>query len=100
MTNKDNIIIQEKNKVITPKKVKEALENLPFDYVKQTLLVMSQWQADGKISKTYTDRYIQKVRKSQAYNKEILEVLVEVGLTNKKTKDSFGFEQKKTSQTN
>jgi hypothetical protein len=95
--NKDTIIL-EKNKVITQDTVKEALDNLPYNYVKQTSLILDKWKEHGMITKNYTDRYIIKVKKGEenAFNEDILNALVVVGLKNKETKEKFGSRLKKT----
>lgn len=95
--NKDTIIL-EKNRAITQDTVKEALDNLPYNYVKQTSLILSKWKEHGMITKNYTDRYIIKVKKGEenAFNEDILNALVVVGLKNKETKEKFGSRIKRT----
>jgi hypothetical protein len=89
--NKDSNKIETENRVITPELVFEAFANLPFDYVKKVQAVLDRWFKEGKIEKTFSDRYIVKVRynEKETFNKIICEALVEVGLENKSQKQLF-----------
>ena len=100
--NKDNISIAEKNNVITPEQVTEALGSLPYNYAKLTYEKLEKWEKQGRIKKSFSIRYIIKVQKQQdgAFNEHILEALVEVGLENIKTRNRFGRATKKTSHSN
>jgi hypothetical protein len=102
MINKDSIIIEEKNKAITPRLAADAISNLPHNYVKLTLAVLEGWKKEGKIDKTYSNVYISKVKTGDkgAFNEDIMNALVEVGTKNKKSKEKFGRITKKTSQSN
>jgi hypothetical protein len=98
--NKDSNKIQSEDRVITPEVVFQAFQNLPTNYVKETQSVLKKWLSDGKINKSFSDRYIVKVRHNEenAFNETICRALVEVGLNHKKTKDLFSM--KKAASTN
>ncbi|MEN9909100.1 MAG: hypothetical protein RLZZ540_2249 [Bacteroidota bacterium] len=100
--NKDNIILVEKNNGITPEAVSEALESLPQNYIVQTLEVLEKWKDSGIIKKSYTKRYISKVKlgEDDAFNIDIMKALVEVGIKNKEEKQQFGRSTKKASPSN
>ena len=100
--NKDNIIIVEKNSGITPEAISEALESLPQNYIVQALKVLNNWKDKGIIEKTYTKRYISKVKLAEdgAFNEDIMNALVEVGVKNKETQEKFGRVTKKASTSN
>lgn len=102
MKNKDNNIIEEKNSAITPESVNEALKFLPHNFVIQTQRILDNWKDKGIIEKTYTKRYISKVKLGEdgAFNEDILTALVQVGMKNKETKKKFGRVTKKTSHSN
>lgn len=89
--NKDNNKNESQDRVITPELVFEAFDNLPSNYVKETQEVLSAWKNSGKTLKTFSDRYIVKVRHSEdgAFNETICKALVEVGLKNKESKQLF-----------
>lgn len=90
--NKDNKNNETENRVITPKLVFQAFDYLPHDYVKQVEALLSKWCSEGKINRTYSERYIIKVRQGEkdAFNKHVAEALVEVGLANKELLESYG----------
>ena len=100
--NKDNIIPEEKNSGITPEAISEALESLPQNYIVQALKVLDSWKDKGIIEKTYTKRYISKVKLGEdgAFNEDIMNALVEVGVKNKETQEKFGRVTKKASTSN
>jgi len=100
--NKDNIIIQEKNNVITPEHTQEALDSLPHNYVVQALAVLEKWKDSGIIDKSYSSRYVIKVKKGEegAFNEDIMNALVAVGTKNKEVQEKFGRITKKTSPSN
>jgi hypothetical protein len=100
--NKDNIIIQEKNKVITPEHTQEALDSLPHNYVVQALAVLDKWKDAGIVDKSYSKRYVIKVKKGDegAFNEDIMKALVEVGTKNKEIQEKFGRITKKASPSN
>jgi hypothetical protein len=100
--NKDNIILVEKNSGITPEAISEALESLPQNYIVQALKVLDNWKDKGIIEKTYTKRYISKVKLAEdgAFNEDIMNALVEVGVKNKETQEKFGRITKKASTSN
>ena len=100
--NKDNIILVEKNSGITPEAISEALESLPQNYIVQALKVLDNWKDKGIIEKTYTKRYISKVKLAEdgAFNEDIMNALVEVGVKNKETQEKFGRVTKKASTSN
>lgn len=102
MTNKDSIIPEEKNKGITPEAISEALESLPQNYIVQALEVLKKWKDSGKIKRTYTKRYISKVKLGEdgAFNTDIMNALVEVGTEYRKEKEKFGRPTKKASPSN
>jgi hypothetical protein len=86
----------EKNNVITPNAIKEAFENLPHNFAVRAMAVLEKWKLDGKIEKTYSKVYILKVKKGEegAFNADIMNALVEVGLKNKEQKERFGITKK------
>lgn len=88
--NKDKETEEKKNSVLTPEIVKEALDNLPTNYVVQTQELLAEWKSEGKISKTFHDRYIIKVKQEEAFNKIIKNALVKVGISNLETLRLFG----------
>lgn len=100
--NKDNIIPLEKNNGITPEAISEALENLPQNYIVQTLKVLEEWKNSGTIKRTFTKRYISKVKLEEdgAFNEDIMNALVVVGLKNKTIQEKFGRSTKKASPSN
>lgn len=102
MMNKDNIIPLEKNNGITPEAISEALESLPQNYIVQTLEVLEKWKDSGVIKKSYTKRYISKVKlgEDDAFNEDIMNALVVVGLKNKTIQEKFGRTTKKASPSN
>lgn len=102
MINKDNTIPEEKNNGITPEAVNEALENLPYGYVIETLELLNKWKSENKIRNTYSKVYISRVRTGDkgAFNKDIMNALVEVGTKNKEEKEQFGRITKKASPSN
>lgn len=89
--NKDSNKIESQDRVITPEVVFEAFDNLPSNYVKETQDVLAVWFESGKITKTFSDRYIVKVRHNEggAFNETICKALVEVGMKNKESKQLF-----------
>ncbi|MFV5696656.1 hypothetical protein ACM55G_14600 [Flavobacterium sp. LB3P122] len=100
--NKDNIIPEEKNNGITPEAISEALDSLPQNYIVQTLIVLKKWEDSGIIKKSYTKRYISKVKlgEDDAFNEDIMNALVEVGTKNKEIQEKFGRITKKASTSN
>lgn len=98
--NKDNNKIESVDRVITPDIVFQAFQNLPHNYVKETQEVLKKWFDSGKINKSFSDRYIVKVRHNEenAFNDTICRALVEVGLKHKETKELFSM--KKAASTN
>jgi hypothetical protein len=93
--------MENKNNGVTPSDINDALENLPHNYVKQTLIVLEKWKDSGVIEKSFSKRYIIKVKKADeaAFNEDIMNALVEVGNKNKEVKERFGL-TKKTSKEN
>ena len=87
------------NGELTPKAVKEAFSNLPSNYVIETQKVLKAKHKAGIISKTYSNSYIQKVKKEEKYNEDILLALYEVGKSNMEKKTLFGFKKEKTPST-
>jgi hypothetical protein len=102
MINKCNTISEEKNSVVTPEAVEEALDNLPYGYVIETLALLNKWKSEGKIKSTYSKVYISRVRTGDkgAFNKDIMNALVEVGTKNKAEKEQYGRITKKASPSN
>jgi predicted transposase YbfD/YdcC len=102
MINKDNTILEEKNKGITPDATIEALVNLPYNYVKLASALLDKWKAEGKIDQTYSNVYISRVKTGDkgAFNEDIMNALVEVGQKNLASKKSFGRITKKASPSN
>ena len=100
--NKDNIITPKKNNVYTPELVEEALAHLPFNYVLLAFEILKQWKDQGLIKKSFSKRYIIKVANAEqdAFNEDILNALVKVGLENLQVKKRFGRLTKKTSKAN
>jgi hypothetical protein len=100
--NKDNIIIEEKNSVITPEATQEALECLPHNYVVKAIAVLEKWKEEGIIDKSYSSRYVIKVRKGDkgAFNEDIMKALIEVGTENKTIQEKYGRPTKKASPSN
>jgi hypothetical protein len=102
MINKDNTLLEEKNKVVTPDPTHEALKYLPHNFVVLTSKVLFNWKEQGKIDKTYSKVYISRVKTGDkgAFNEDIMNALVEVGTKNKKLQEKFGRITKKTSPSN
>lgn len=100
MSNKSTTKEDTKNSVFTPKEVKEALDNLPYNYIVTAKKKLCQKIEAGDSGKTYSGTWIAKVRKGEKFNEEILTVLIEIGRTNLEKKKRFGFKTKKTSSTN
>jgi len=102
MINKDNTLLEEKNSVITPEAVIEALDALPHNYVVKTLELLSKWKDEGKIKDIYSKVYISRVRTGDkgAFNEDIMNALVEVGTKNKEVQEKFGRITKKASPSN
>jgi hypothetical protein len=94
--------MNEKNRVFTPKESKTALNNLPTKYVAPVMEILDGWSKNGLISKTYSQNYIVNVRngKNNAFNEDIMQALVLVGLNAIEKKKQFGRITKKTSQSN
>lgn len=94
--------MKEKNRVFTPKEVKQGLRNLPSKYVLEVQEIMNNWLEKELITKTFSQNYIVNVRnaKEGAFNKDILQALVLVGLKNLEVKKQFGRITKKTSPSN
>lgn len=90
------------NRVITPETVEEALNNLPFNYIKQVIALLTEQKKEGKIEKVYSIRYITKVKKGEdgAFNEDVMNAIVAVGIANLEKRKKFGSRNKKTSQTN
>ncbi|MBC5840783.1 hypothetical protein H8R23_05140 [Flavobacterium sp. F-380] len=99
MTNKDNTVPAENKKAFTPKLINEALESLPSNYVNQTLIILDKWKDSGLIENTFSRVYISRVKTglNGAFNEDIMNALVEVGMNNKKVQEKFGRKTKKTS---
>lgn len=102
MINKDNTFLEKENNGITPDAVNEALDSLPSNYVKQTLIVLEKWKDSGIINKTYSKVYISRVKTADkgAFNEDIMNALVEVGTKNKEIKEKYGRITKKASPSN
>lgn len=100
--NKDNISNQEKNSVLTPEAIQEALCSLPFNYALQAFDKLNRWKEEGKIKKSFSKRYIIKVQKQEqgAFNEHILKALVEVGIENMNLRNRYGRITKKASPSN
>jgi effector-binding domain-containing protein len=102
MINKDNTLRQNKNNGFTPEAISKALESLPHNFVVLASKLLEEWQAEGKIEKTYSKVYISRVKTGDkgAFNEDIMNALVEVGTKNKEIKEKYGRITKKTSQSN
>lgn len=100
--NKDNTLLKTKNKVYTPTVAKEALRNLPFNYALLTYNRLKAWEGQGLIKKSFSKRYIIKVQKGEegAFNEDILNALVQIGVENIDLRNRFGRITKKTSPSN
>jgi predicted Zn-dependent protease len=102
MINKDSTIPEEKNNGITPDATIEALENLPYNYIKLTSALLEKWKDDGKIDQTYSEVYISRVKTASkgAFNEDIMNALVEVGEKHLASRKNFGRTTKKASPSN
>lgn len=100
--NKDSINPTKKNSVVTPEEAKAALQSLPFNYVLLAFEKLKKWKNEGKIKKSFSRRYIIKVQRQEdgAFNKDILDALVEIGIENLEIRNQFGRITKKTSPEN
>lgn len=100
--NKDSIIPVEKNNVLTPEAISEAFEALPSNYIVLTLKLLEKQFSNGLIERTYTKDYISKVKTGRdgAFNEDIMNALVEVGMKSKESKEKFGRITKKASPSN
>jgi hypothetical protein len=98
MINKDNTFHENKNNGITPDAISTALGSLPHNFVVLTSKLLEKWKQQGKIEKTYSKVYISRVKTGDkgAFNEDIMNALVEVGLKNKKLQERFGRITKKT----
>lgn len=93
---KDSNINQTTNGEHTPEALEKAFQNLPSNYVVETQKILKKWKNECKIEKTYSDRYIQKVKSGEADNQDILAALTIVGENNMNHKKLFAFRNKKT----
>jgi hypothetical protein len=102
MINKDNTLSENTNNGITPDAISTALESLPHNFVVLTSKLLEEWKEQGKIEKNYSKVYISRVKTGDkgAFNEDIMNALVEVGMKNKKLQEKFGRITKKTSQSN
>lgn len=89
MMNKDTLINTQTIKAFTPNKIKIGLESLPYHYANETMILLDEKFKRGDVSRRYTKRYIQKVKLNEAFNEEVFNALVEIGLKNKKTRSRF-----------
>ena len=96
MSHKSTTKENTKNRAFTPKVVKHALDNLPYNYIVQTIRVIEEKIEAGEADRNYSKNYILEVRKGESFNEEILTALVEVGLENLEKQQRFGFKKKKT----
>lgn len=78
-----------KNRAYPPKSIVKGLDNLPYNYVNKVLDVLSKKIEAGELFKTYTKRYVQKVKAGEAFNEDIIHALVEVGLENLKSQKKY-----------
>jgi hypothetical protein len=102
MINKDNTKIEKENSGVTPNTVNEALGSLPSNYVVQAQILLDNWKDKGIIEKSYSKVYISRVKTGDrgAFNEDIMNALVEVGVKNKETQEKFGRITKKASPSN
>lgn len=94
MINKDTTFGTFQNSVITPEVVHEGVSNLPRDYVKQTIELMEKSVDENIFPKVFSKQYIIDVRKNQAFNKDVLNAIVFIGLKNKLLMESYGRKKK------
>lgn len=101
MSHKDRNLKEIHTRVLTPEDVKMALENLPSNYIKLVLAVLEEQKDAGEIKKIYTKSYVSKVRNSQdgAFNEEVMNAIVKVGLEHLRLRNLFGSKSKKNSKT-
>lgn len=102
MKHKDSNLKEMDTRVLTPETIEEALNNLPFNYIKQVIEVLTEQKKAGKIEKVYSVRYITMVKNGEAdaFNEEVMNAIVQVGMANVEKRKRFGSKTKKTSQTN
>ncbi len=100
MVNKSTTKEEIKNSVFTPKDVEEAFASLPHNYIVKTQELLQEKVDKELIPKNFSKQYIIKARNREIFQEDILNALVQVGLDNKKSMESFGFEKKKTTSTN
>jgi uncharacterized protein YjgD (DUF1641 family) len=101
MKHKDSNFKEMDTRVLTPEAIKEALNNLPFNYIKQVIELLTKQKEAGLIDKVYSIRYITMVKnQDDAFNEEVMNAIVQVGMANVEKLKRFGSKTKKTSQTN
>lgn len=88
-----------KNSVFTPKDVKKALDNLPYNYILKVQALLQEKVDAGKVEKNYSKQWIIDVKKGNAFNEDIMEALIKIGLENFENKKRFGFKKRKTPST-
>lgn len=99
MQNKSTIKGNTKNSVFTPKQVKLAFENLPYNYVMPVQDLLQAKVDSGEIKKNYSGEWIKKVKKGEYFNEDIVDALVKVGLENHEKRKVLGLIKKKTPST-
>lgn len=99
MLNKYTTKVEKKNNVYTPEDMEKAFNNLPFNYIVKVQKILEKQVESGMLQKSYSKQYIIDVRKQNAFNEDILNCLIEVGLEHYNKKAQFGFVNKKTPST-
>jgi hypothetical protein len=99
---KDNNLLEKTFRAITPESTEEALNNLPHNYIKLVIQLLTERKNAGEISKVYSKSYVTKVKQELdgAFNEDVMNAIVAVGLANIEKRKRFGIENKKTTKTN
>lgn len=100
MVNKSTTNGEIKNNGFTPKDVKDALDNLPYNYVVKTQEILEEKVNTGRLPKNFSKQYIISVKNGDADNLDILEAIVQVGLNHIESLRVYeGRKKKKTTPT-
>lgn len=94
--------MNDKTRVFTPKEVEQAMQNLPAKYVGPVWEILKEWKEAGLVDTMYSRNHIVNIRngKNNAFNEEIMQALVFVGLKRMEVKKQFERITKKAPKSN
>lgn len=95
MVNKDTTFEQFKNSVITPNLIEQGLTHLPFNYIKQSQALMKEELEAERFPRVFSKQYIIEVRNRDAFNQDVLNCIVFIGLKNMDIIKTYGAKKKK-----